>query len=105
MQIPVNFNCSVRDLLHWQSKRDVPDWMKTLSLRYQRRRHSLERSLQQSKCILPIVHARNANGRMSVTMGHRNGNCRDASQRALDRARIRAATTWLAQLIWNRFRV
>jgi len=55
--------------------------------------------MKQIQCVLPILHTRNADGRVCVTVRHRDRNHRHARAGLLNCARIRAATTGLTKLI------
>src|SRR5687768_654847 len=64
---------------------------------------TFQSGVQQIEGMLPIVHAGDADRGMSVAMRHGDGYGRDARQGTLDRARICAPASRLADLVWDSF--
>ena len=64
-----------------------------------------ETCMQQSQGVPPVFHAAGSDRRMCVATGHGDRKRRDACQLLVHRARVRAASARLAELVRDAFRI
>jgi hypothetical protein len=74
-----------------------------LTARKKRWSDAPHRGVEQTDRVLPILQARDADGRVRIAMRYGNRYSRDAGERFMDRARICASASRLSELVWNPF--